>query len=121
MFKRTVFVIALLSSQVCVAAANTVEAFLADPVSVLDEQGKVLREIPRKDAPTRPLPVLQYNEGAELVQVDLNGQKVWLDPVDLRIKPPLKIVTMPCEKLNGSEKGAEKNHSTMGFGEGCNK
>jgi hypothetical protein len=121
MFRLAAVLIAVLASQTCAAAVANVEAFLADPVSILDEQGKVEREMPRKEAPAQPLPVLQYNEALELVQVDLAGRKVWLDPMDLRINPPLKVVKMPCERLNGSDKGLEKNHSTMGFGEGCNK
>lgn len=121
MIRPAAVLIAVLLSQSCAAAVANVEAFLSDPISVLDDQGKVEREMARKDAPTQSLPVLQYNEALELVQVDLAGQKVWLDPIDLRINPPLKVVKMPCEKLSGSDKSAEKNHSTIGFGEGCNK
>lgn len=99
------------------AAAQTVEAFLADPIAVLDQQGKLQREILRKDAPKVPLQVLSYNEALDLVQVDLNGQKVWFDALDLRLNPT-KVVKMGCLDMKAGQPESKENNSTIGYG-GC--
>ncbi|MFC6339225.1 hypothetical protein GIR22_18835 [Pseudomonas sp. CCM 7891] len=119
---RTLFVLlAALFSQPAWAETHSIKAFLADPVAVLDEQGKQQRDLPRKDAPTQPVPVLQYNQALDLVQVELAGQKVWLDTMDLRIEPPLNVVELPCDKLPKSQAKDSHNKSTIGFGAGCNQ
>ncbi|MCH4878880.1 hypothetical protein EQV97_15995 [Pseudomonas sp. TMW22090] len=118
MTRSAVFLIAVLFSQAALSATPTVEAFLADPVALLDEQGKFEREMALKDAPKNPLPVLQYNEALELVQVELAGKKVWLDTMDLRLNPS-KIVKLPCQKMPSSLAADSQNNSTIGFGAGC--
>jgi hypothetical protein len=120
MTKTTVLLLAALFSQAALSATPTVDAFLADPVALLDEQGKLQRELPLKDTPKNPIPVLQYNETLELVQVELSGQKVWLDTMDLRLNPS-KIVKLPCQKMPNSLKADSQNNSTIGFGAGCNQ
>ena len=96
-------------------AAQTVEEFLADPVAVLDERGKLEREIPRKDAPKVPLTVLSYNEVLDLVQVDLGGKKVWFDPLDLRLNPT-KIVKLGCDEMKAGQLESKENNSTISYG-----
>jgi len=120
MTRTTVLLLAALFSQAALSATPTVDAFLADPVALLDEQGKLQRELPLKDTPKNPIPVLQYNETLELVQVELSGQKVWLDTMDLRLNPS-KIVKLPCQKMPNSLKADSQNNSTIGFGAGCNQ
>lgn len=121
MNKTLIVLLAVLFSQVALADVHSIKAFLADPVAVLDEQGKQQRELARKDAPTQPLPVLQYNPALDLVQVELAGQKVWLDTMDLRIEPALNVVDLQCEELIKSKKKDSNNKSTIGFGAGCNQ
>jgi hypothetical protein len=120
MTKAAVLLFAAFFSQVALSATPTVEAFLADPVSLLDEQGKLQRELPLKDVPKNPLQILQYNEALELVQVELSGQKVWLDTMDLRLNPT-KVVKLPCQTMPASLKADSQNNSTIGFGAGCNR
>ena len=120
MNKTCLFLLAALLSHASQAATQTVEAFLADPVAVLDEQGKLEREVALSDIPPNPLPVLQYNEELELVQVELAGKKVWLDTMDLRLNPS-KVVKLPCQKLPTSQAQDQQNNSTIGFGAGCSK
>lgn len=121
MTRVAAFLLTALFSQLALSAASNVEAFLSDPVEVLDDQGKFLRELPRKDAPTKPIPVLQYNEALDQVQVELAGQKVWLDSQYLRVNPPLNGVDLPCQKLPAGRSADSQNNSTMGYGAGCNK
>lgn len=120
MNKFFAFMLSALVSHACLAASPTVEEFLADPVAVLNEQGKLEREIALSEAPPGPLPVLQYNEDLELVQVELEGKKVWLDTMDLRLNPS-KIVKLPCQKMPTSQAQDHQNNSTIGFGAGCSK
>jgi hypothetical protein len=119
MNRTAILLLTALFSQAALSATPTVEAFLADPVALLDEQGKLERELPLKDVPTKPLPVLQYNEALELVQVELSGKKVWLDTMDLRLNPS-KLVKLPCQKMPSSQAADSQNNSTIGFGAGCN-
>jgi hypothetical protein len=119
---RTLIVLLVaLFSQGAWAETHSIKAFLADPVAVLDEQGKQQRELAQKDAPAQPVPVLQYNKTLELVQVELAGQKVWLDTMDVRIEPPLNVVELPCQEMPKSLVKDSRNNSTIGFGAGCNQ
>jgi hypothetical protein len=120
MTRTTVLLLAILFSPAVLSATPTVEAFLADPVALLDEQGKLERELPLKEAPTKPVPVLQYNEALELVQVELSGKKVWLDTMDLRLNPS-KLVKLPCQKAPAGNPTDKQNNSTIGYGAGCNQ
>ena len=61
MNRSLIVVLVALFTQGAWAETHSIKAFLADPVAVLDEQGKQQRELPKKDAPTQPVPVLQYN------------------------------------------------------------
>jgi hypothetical protein len=119
---RTLIVLLVaLFSQGVWAESQSIKAFLADPVAVLDEQGKQQRELAQKDAPTQAVPVLQYNKALELVQVELAGQKVWLDTMDVRIEPPLNVVELPCQEMPKSLAKDNRNLSTISFGAGCNQ
>ncbi|MGF6693967.1 hypothetical protein M2318_004051 [Metapseudomonas resinovorans] len=120
MNKTCLFLLSALVSHASLAATPTVEEFLADPVAVLDEQGKLEREVALSEVPPNPLPVLQYNEELELVQVELAGKKVWLDTMDLRLNPS-KLVKLPCQKMPTSQAQDQQNNSTIGFGAGCSK
>ena len=117
MTRSTFMLLAALFSPACLA--TTVDAFLADPIALLDAQGAPLGELPLKDAPKQPLQVLNKNDKLELVQVELAGNKVWLDTLDLRLSDG-KVVTIPCESLSNSQKQDTQNASTIGFGSGCN-
>ena len=118
MTRSTFLLLAALCSPGVFAA--TVEAFEADPLTLLDAHGKSQGTLALKDAPKLPLPVLESNPNLELVQVELGGRKVWLDTMDLRLSEG-KIVTTPCERLSNSQKADTRNASTIGFGSGCNK
>lgn len=120
MIKHAFLLLSLLLSTPLLATTPVVEAFLADPVELLDEQGKLLHETPKAALPKGPLNVLQYNEELELVQVQLGDQVVWLDTVDLRLNPN-KLVKLPCQKMPSSLAADSQNHSTLGFGAGCAK
>ncbi|MCQ2995050.1 hypothetical protein ALP94_02846 [Pseudomonas savastanoi pv. glycinea] len=121
MTRVAAFLLTALFSQFALSAGSNVEGFLSDPLEVFDEQRNYLRDLPKKDAPTKPIPVLQYNEALDLVQVELAGQKVWLDNQDLRVNPPLNGVDLPCQKLQPGKSTDSQNNSTMGYGAGCNK
>ena len=116
-----IVLLAALYSQGVLAETHVIKEFLADPVEVVDEQGKLQREIARKDTPKQPVQVLKLNKELELVQVELAGQKVWLDTGDLRIEPPLNVVDLPCQGLTKSQTKDSRNNSTIGFGAGCNQ
>ncbi|MGY4491854.1 hypothetical protein [Pseudomonas sp. TE3610] len=105
---------ALLSSQ-AVAATQVVEGFLADPVAILDAKGQQIGELARKDAPKGSLPVLQYNDALDLVQVEVAGKQVWLDTEDLRMKPT-KVVKLGCKEIPTGKQ--RENSSSLGYG-GC--
>ncbi|MFO2466144.1 hypothetical protein OOJ96_22540 [Pseudomonas sp. 15FMM2] len=121
MNRTLIVLLGALFSQCVQAETHIIKQFLADPVVILDEQGKLQREIAQKDAPTQPVPVLQYNQALDLVQVELTGQKVWLDPMDLRIEPPFNITTLPCQQVPKSLASDSNNKSTLGYGAGCNQ
>ncbi|KAA0941255.1 hypothetical protein FQ186_27945 [Pseudomonas sp. ANT_H14] len=121
MNRTFIVLLVALFSQAVLAETHAIKAFLADPVAVLDEQGKQEREIAQKDTPKQPVPVLQYNKALDLVQVELAGQKVWLDTMDLRIDPPLNVVDLPCQMMPKSLAKDSHNNSTIGFGAGCNQ
>lgn len=120
MYKPAFLLLAALASQPALAADLTIEEFLADPIELLDEQGKFQRELPANELPPPPLPVLQYNDNLEFVQVELANQKVWLDTQDLRLNQS-KTVKLPCQKLPTSMTTDKQNNSTIGFGAGCQK
>lgn len=120
MRKTYLFLLSALFSH-SLLAAPMVEAFLADPVAVLDDQGKPQRDVARASLPQQALPVLEYNKELDLVQVELAGQKVWLDTMDVRVNPPLNVVKLPCQKLPSNLADDHKNASTIGFGSGCKK
>lgn len=117
MNKVIVMLLAAVFSQAAAAAAQTVEGFLADPVAIMDAQGKQVGELPLKDAPKPPLPVLQYNEGLDQVQVELAGKLVWLDTQDLRMNPT-KVVKLGCKDMKTGLPASKENNSTIGYG-GC--
>lgn len=119
MIKTSLFLLSALFSQ-SLFAAPVVDAFLTDPITVLDEQGKSQREVARSGLP-KTLPILQYNKDLDLVEVELAGQKVWLDTMDVRVSPPLNVVKLPCQKLSSSQADDHQNNSTIGFGAGCSK
>jgi hypothetical protein len=121
MNRSLVVLLVALFAQSTWAQTQSIKAFLADPVAVLDEHGKQQGELPLKQAPAQPVPVLQYNKALDLVQVELAGQKVWLDTMDLRIEPPLNVVDLPCQGLTKSQAKDSRNNSTIGFGAGCNQ
>ncbi|AHD12226.1 hypothetical protein C163_00285 [Pseudomonas sp. FGI182] len=102
-------------------AAPMIEAVIDDPLPVLDEQGKALRDVARSSLPKQAIEVLQWNKELDLVQVDLAGEKVWLDTMSVRVNPPLNIVTMPCQKLSTNLADDHQNNSTLGYGAGCAK
>ncbi|MFB4391146.1 MULTISPECIES: hypothetical protein [unclassified Pseudomonas] len=102
-------------------AAPMVEAFLADPLEVLDEHGKLQRDVARASLPQQPIPVLDYNKEQDLVQLELAGQKVWVDTLQVRVNPPLNVVKLPCQKLPNNLSDDHKNNATIGFGSGCKK
>ncbi|AIG04271.1 Uncharacterised protein [Pseudomonas fluorescens] len=121
MNRTLIVLLAALYSQGVLAETHVIKAFLADPVEVVDEQGKLQREIAHKDTPKQPVPVLQLNKALELVQVELAGQKVWLDTRDLRIEPPLHVMSLPCQQMPQSLVSDSRNNSTLGYGAGCNQ
>ncbi|MDH0289911.1 hypothetical protein N7414_12360 [Pseudomonas sp. GD04087] len=55
------------------------------------------------------------------MQVEVSGQKVWMDSMAVRVDPPLHVVELPCEKLTRSQAEDQQNNSTIGFGAGCSK
>lgn len=120
MIRTCLLLTGALLSQAALSQAITVERFVADPVAVLDAQGKLQGELATSTLPKPPLPVLQYNESLELVQVQLNGKMVWLDTQDVEMKPG-KGVKLPCAQLKSSQAADAQNNSTIGFGAGCNK
>ncbi|MBF8744583.1 hypothetical protein ACLUS7_09775 [Enterobacterales bacterium BD_CKDN230030183-1A_HGKHYDSX7] len=120
MRKTALFLFAALLSQ-NLFATPMVEAFLEDPLPILDDQGKSLRDVARASLPKQAVQVLQYNKDLDLVQVDLAGEKVWLDTMSVRVAPPLNVVKLPCQKLTRSMAEDHQNNSTIGFGAGCEK
>ena len=116
-----IVLLAALYSQGVLAETHVIKEFLVDPVEVVDEQGKLLREVARKDAPKQPLPVLQLNQALELIQVELAGQKVWLDTGDVRIEPPFHKTELPCQLMPQSLAKDTHNNSTLSYGAGCNQ
>ena len=116
-----IVLLAALYSQGVLAETHVIQEFLADPVEVVDEQGKLQREIARKDTPKQPVQVLKLNKELELVQVELAGQKVWLDTGDLRIEPPFHVTELPCQLMPQSLAKDCNNKSTLGYGAGCNQ
>lgn len=119
MRKTSLFLLSVLFSHSLLAAPMVV-AFLEDSVAVLDDQGEPQHDVARASLPKQPLPVLQYNKELDLVQVELSGQKVWLDTMQLRVNPPLNVVKMPCEKLSQSQAGDHTTNASLGYG-GCSK
>lgn len=117
MNKTVALLFALLFSQAAAATTQVVEAFLADPVEILDNLGKHAGEMALKDAPKGPLPVLQYNESLDLVQVELAGKPVWLDTEDLRMNPT-KAVKLNCKEIPTGKAASKENPSSLGYG-GC--
>ncbi|MGH8389257.1 MAG: hypothetical protein ACRESJ_27875 [Pseudomonas sp.] len=94
--------------------------YLRDSVELLDNQGKVQRAVPSVSLP-RQAPVLSYDQELDLVQVEVSGQKVWLDSMTVRVEPPLHVVDLPCEKLIQNQAEDQQNNATIGFGAGCKK
>ncbi|WDY58126.1 hypothetical protein [Pseudomonas sp. PSKL.D1] len=120
MNKISLFLLSALFSQ-CMFAASMIEAYVDDPLPILDAQGKPLREITRANLPKQNLEVLQWNKELDLIQVDLAGEKVWLDTMSVRVNPPLYVSSMPCQKLSTSLAEDHQNNSTLGYGAGCAK
>ncbi len=120
MYKTSLFLCCALLSQ-SLFAANMVVGYLEDTVELLDDQGKIQREVPVANLPQQALPVLQYDQETDQVQVEVSGQKVWMDSMAVRVDPPLHVVELPCEKLTRSQAEDQQNNSTIGFGAGCSK
>ncbi|MEN5033473.1 hypothetical protein [Pseudomonas sp. TWI929] len=120
MNKTFLFLLSALFSH-SLLAAPMIEDFIDDPLPVLDEQGKQLRDVARNSLPKHAIEVLQWNKELDLVQVNLAGEKVWLDTLSVRVNPPLNVVTMPCQKLTSSQSDDHQNNSTLGYGAGCSK
>lgn len=100
------------------AAPLAVVAIESDPLSMLDQYGKPLGNLSRDRLPALPLPVLATNE-LDLVEVQLQGQRVWLDRMDVRLNQG-EEVRMPCAKL-ASGTADRSSGATLGYGAGCNK
>ncbi|MDH0304051.1 MULTISPECIES: hypothetical protein [unclassified Pseudomonas] len=120
MSKTSLFLLSALFSH-SLLAAPMVEAFLDDPVPVLDEQGRALGDRARSNLPKQAIPVLQYNKELDLVQVEVSGERVWLDTMTVRVNPPLNVVKLPCQKLSNTRPEDQQDNSTIGFGAGCSK
>lgn len=120
MSKTSLSLLCALFSQSLFAASQVV-GYLDDTVELLDDQGKVQRAVPSTSLPRQALPVLQYDKELDLVEVEVSGQKVWLDSMAVRVDPPLHVVDLPCEKLTRSQAEDQQNNSTIGFGAGCKK
>ncbi|KXJ30342.1 MULTISPECIES: hypothetical protein [Pseudomonas] len=100
------------------AAPLTVVAIESDPLSLLDPLGKPLGSLSRDRLPQLPLPVLSTNE-LDLVEVQLDGRRVWLDRMDVRLNQGAEV-KMPCAKL-ASGTADRSSGATLGYGAGCAK
>ncbi len=98
------------------AASLAVIAIESEPLSLLDQHGKPLGNLTRDRLPALPLPVLATNE-LDLVEVQLEGKRVWLDRMDIRLNQG-EEVSMPCAKL-ASGTADRSNGATLGYGAGC--
>ena len=120
MHKPFIVLFSLLLGGIGHAAELAVVQYVSDPVALLDETGRLLRKQPRTELPATPLAALQWNEDLELVQVEIDGQRVWLDGVDVRLNEG-KTVPMPCARLPRGKAESATNLSTIGYGAGCEK
>ncbi|EXF45181.1 hypothetical protein BAY1663_02393 [Pseudomonas sp. BAY1663] len=120
MHKPFALLCGLLFSGIGHAAELAVVQYVSDPVALLDETGRLLHKQPRAELPPPPLAALQWNEELELVQVEIGGQRVWLDGVDVRLNEG-KTVPMPCARLPRGKAESATNLSTIGYGAGCEK
>ena len=111
---------ALLLSSTSYAAGLTVEQYTNDPIALLDAEGRLLKKVARSELPATALAAQQWNDDLELVQVEVAGQLVWLDGVDVRLSQG-KTVPMPCAALPKARAESATNLSTIGYGAGCAK
>lgn len=120
MRKPLVLLFALLFGGISHATELTVEEYTSDPIALLDEQGRLLKKVSQAELPATPLLARQWNDDLELVQVEIAGQLVWLDGVDVRLSQG-KTVPMPCAALPRARAESATNLSTIGYGAGCAK
>ena len=119
MSRATLFLLCTWFSQNLLAASQVV-GYLDDSIELLDDKGKVQRVVPSAEL-SQTLPVLRYDKELDLIEIELNDQKIWLDSTAVRIEPPLYQVNLPCEKLSSNYPEDQKKNVTIGFGAGCKK
>ena len=90
----------------------------AAPLTVVVIESDPLSSLSRDRLPQLPLPVLSTNE-LDLVEVQLDGRRVWLDRMDVRLNQGAEV-KMPCAKL-ASGTADRSSGATLGYGAGCAK
>src|SRR5690606_25904148 len=118
MHKPFIVLFGLLLGGIGHAAELAVVQYVSDPVALLDETGRLLRKQPRTELPATPLAALQWNEDLELVQVEIDGQRVWSDGGDVRLRGG-KGVTIACARLPRGKAESASHLCTSGYGAGC--
>lgn len=113
----------LLSFNAFAESENTLKIlnFEVDPVMILDNTGKLVKEVSVAELPEPDIEVLAFNEELELVQINTKaGAPVWLDIYDLELNQG-KIVELDCTKLATAKDADHHETGTMGFGGRCSK
>jgi len=120
MNRSLIVVLVALFTQGAWAETHSIKAFLADPVAVLDEQGKQQRELPKKTRRPNPSPCCSTTRRWIWCRLSWRSEGL-AGHHGLRIEPPLNVVDLPCQGLTKSQTKDSRNNSTIGFGAGCNQ
>lgn len=100
------------------AEAQKVVAYLTKKVSVFEQKGKSFKRtarIPATEMPAIPVLILEVSPKG-FVKIDTPNGMVWLDPMDIDIKPP-KSSGSSLKKHQVSSSSTKKSFHTRGIGE----
>ncbi len=90
-----------------------IEGYGVDEVGVFDQQGNWVKDIASKKLPA-PLVPTAYNSDLEMVEVDVNGERFWLDTMDLQLNQRAST-SKTCSSLHPSAR-SESSRSGVSMG-----
>lgn len=112
------FILLFCLTGMCLAAEQSVVAYLTKKVSVFTQKGKSFKrtaKIPVEEMPQVPVPVLETSSKG-FVKIEMTSGQVWLDTMDVDVEPP-KTSGKSTKKHSVSSSSKKKGFHTRGVGE----
>ncbi|MGI9273938.1 MAG: hypothetical protein ACR2PT_03645 [Endozoicomonas sp.] len=96
-----------------------IEEYAVTSISILNKNGDEIREILAEELPA-PARITDYNIDMEMVQIEFNGETIWLDTMDLKLDQTA-TVAWDCKDIDPStQSGTSESGTVMGMSKLCN-